>query len=488
MLFGKILGAAGACFIVSVVWISATQYAFAGQGQDGAQASETSSAQSNTKVRGQRSPLFPALESALKNNKEILAAQRELMALHENIVSASAAFRPKVSLNSQYQAGNKRDWQSFKGGLPSTNSKAFTKSYGLGVKQNLFHGFADVAALRETDLSTRAKWSEYENKKQTVLRNIAVTYFAIIAKQEEINHLKSLLDARRESIEVAKEMHETGTTKYLDVAQANAGFSDTEAKLAKADSEYIAYRSQFEELTGFTLPEKLIAPEKLFDERMTEAQATDLALKNNPGVIAATDILNAAKAAVKKVNPEFVPSVDFSYSWDQSYNHSRKNLNSTENKRNSKGNTVGLSVSVPIYDGGSARAERRKYVEAATKAAVEREKTIEELKTQIVAVWASLRAAKQSLVSAKIAVEARALALHDTEEEYKAGVKIMKDVLDAQEKLFEARFMEIQAENDYFSNQCRANALIGRMNARYLKIADSDFSYRAHYDETKRKF
>lgn len=437
----------------------------------------------------QRSSLFEALSSALKNNKEILSAQNELMAIHENHVSVASSFRPKVSLNTQYQADSKKSWYSNKNdwdtNLPS--SKAYTKSYGIGVKQNIFHGFSDVAALKETDLNIKAKWSEYENKKQTILRNIAISYFAIIAKKEEINHLKSLLSARKENIEVAKEMHETGATKYLDVAQAKASYAETESKLAKSEAEYVSYSSQFEEMTGYKTPEKLTAPEKLFDENMSEKQAIDLAIKNNPGISVALNALLAAKLAVKKINPEFTPSLDASYSFDQSYNHSSKNLSSSSNKYNNKGHTFSLALSVPIYDGGSARAEKRKYIELATKAAVDKEKTIEETKTQVISILAALRAAKQSLISARAAVEARELALHDTEEEYKAGIKIMKDVLEAQEQLFEARYMEIQAENDYFSNQCKANALIGRMDARYLKIADTKFSYKNHFRKTSKK-
>ena len=433
--------------------------------------------------------LFRAIESALKNNKEILAAQEELKAIHENHVSAAASFRPKVNFNSQYQAGAKRNWTSQKNNWDPNlgNSKSYVKSYGIGVKQNIFHGFADVAALKEVDWSVKAKWSEFEAKKQEVLKNVAISYFTIIAKKEEINHLKSLLDARKESIEVAKETNEAGAAKYLDVAQANAAYAETESKLAKAEAEYIAYVAQFEEMTGYKLPNNLIIPGILFDENMTEQQAIDIALKNNPTISATIYTLSAAKVAVKKATPEFTPSVDLSYSFDQSYDHSNKHISPNDKKANSKGHTAAISLSVPIYDGGVARAEKRKYIQLATKAAVEKEKTIDDVKTQIKSVLAALNAAKQSLISAREAIKAREIALRDTKAECKAGVKIIKDELDAQEQLFEAKFMETQAENDYFSNQCRANALLGRMDARYLKVIDSGFDYKNHFRKTSRK-
>ena len=450
-----------------------------------------------------RGSLFEALESALIKNKEILSAQNELMAAHETHVMNSSAFRPKVSLNAKYQYDVKKglsrydapERRSQNAAGPIVGSGTIkqryddrVRSYGVGISQNLFHGFSDMAALQETDLEIKARWYSYEAKKQEILRNVAIVYFALLAKRDEINHLKSLLEARQNSKEVADWMYKTGAVKYLDVSQAIASVSETESKLAKAAAEYISYCAQFEELTGYKVPQVLTMPEKMFDENITEKQAIEIAKNNNPQIIAASQALLAAKAAVKKPNTEFVPSVDLSYSYDHSYNSSDNTRNHQGDKYREKGSTLALQVTVPLYDGGTARAEKRKYIDLATKTAVDKEKLIDDVKTQITAVWASMAAAKQSLLSAKKAVEARQIALHDAEEEYKSGVKIIKDVLDAQEQLFEAKYMETRAENDYFSSQCRARALIGQMTPQNLKIKDSPFSYKKHFSKTRNKF
>jgi outer membrane protein len=435
-----------------------------------------------------KNPLFAALESALRSNKEILSAQDELMALHENHVSASASFRPTISANTQYQSVDKKAWRSKSSG---DGARSNGRSYGVTIKQNIFHGFADIAALNEVDFNIKAKWSAYETTKQNVLRNVAICYFMVIAKKQEIVHLNALLDSRKESIAVATEMYKTGVAKYLDVAQAEASYAETVSKLAKAEAEYASYCAQFEEIAGCKMPETAVAPDRLFDDTMPEKQVLDIAMKYNPGIIAATNALQAAKVAVKKVNPEFTPSLDVTCSFDQSVDLSKRGggeqVDRSKNKYNTKGCTLGIALTVPIYDGGAARAERRKHIKVASKAAVDREKAVDELKTQIASVLASITAAKKNLTSAKSAVKARELALHDTNEEYKAGIKIMKDVLEAQGQLFEAKYLEIQAEQEYFSNQCKANALVGRMDARYLKVKDSEFNYRKHFAETSKK-
>ncbi|MBQ8651336.1 MAG: TolC family protein [Alphaproteobacteria bacterium] len=438
------------------------------------------------------SEFFDAMQSALENNKEILAASKELKAVHENYVTASAAFRPTIQANAQYQANNRDDWSNSKSlGANSANGTyhSRTKSYGIGVKQNIYRGGADKATLNEADANIKAKWASYEAKKQSVLSKVASTYFKIIAKLGEIKHLIALLDSRKESIKVAEKMYTAGSAKNLDVAQSQASCAETVSNLANAEAELSAYISEFEEITGKKFNGKNSSEKiKIFDDTLTLDQMIKVAQKNNPTVIAAAEALNAAKHAVKKINIEFSPSLDVSYSYDQSYDPSTKKRSPTDEKFNSRGHTVALSLTVPIYDGGVGRAQRRQATQSEAKASIDYENAKSEIITQVTTVHAVLVAAKKKIAAANDAVSARELALHDTEQEYKAGTKIMNDVLEAQQQLFEARFMLINAENEYITNQCKANELLGRMNAKYLKLKDDSMEYKQHYHETVRKF
>ena len=429
---------------------------------------------------------FFVLESALKNNKDILSAQRELMAAHEDYVTSSAAFKPNISMNTNYQAGKSDAWNSGASSdsdsLKSSSSMTSAKSYGVDVVQNIFNGMADTAALKETNLNIKAQWSSYEALKQKILKDVAKIYFDILAKKQEVKHLESLLESRQSSVNVIEEMHATGAAKYLEVAQAKAAYDETQAKLDQAKADYEGVCAQFEDVTGIKVPENIALPLKLFDTNLLKTQAIDIALTNNPSIIAATSKLDAAKEAVKKPNARLSPSVDLKYSFNQSLDNGHKDSPSFANQR---GHTITVGMKIPVYDGGIGRAEKRKSQEIATKAAVERDKVIANVKSQIVTVLAKIEAAKQSMISTKNAVKFRELALHDTNEEYKAGVKIASDVLDAQEKLCESNFASVHAENQYFTSQCEAIELLGRLTLKHLKIKDSEFNYKKHFTKTK---
>ncbi|MDR1233734.1 MAG: TolC family protein [Holosporales bacterium] len=422
--------------------------------------------------------LFKALESAAIHNKDILMGQSDVVSIHEEQVKAASAFRPGVRASAEYDHEEKDVWTP--GANKSPRERINTPKGVFTISQNLFHGMADLANINSIEKHIRAMWSKFEATKQKVFREVAAYYFEVYAKMREILHIKSLLKSRSSSLDVAQEMFKTGAAKYLDVAQASAGCAEIQAKLAKANAEYSTLRAKFTELTGFVLPEDLDAPEKLFDDTMKLQQGIDLALKYNPNIIAANDSLLSAKEAVRKPLGKLLPSVDVSYSFERSKMPTSGNIQNRNHK-------VSLTATFPLYDGGVGRAERRQAIEAASKSAVEKAKIVEETKTEVQSTWANMEASRSNLASSREAVKARELALRDTEEEYRAGLKIMNDVLKAQQELFEAKFLAMNAEKEYFVSQCSANALIGRMNAKFLKFKTPEFDYRSHYTETKRR-
>ncbi|MDR1475738.1 MAG: TolC family protein [Holosporales bacterium] len=441
--------------------------------------------------------LGEALTKTIENNKELLAAQREIYAANESCVAAFAHFLPTIETHAGLNKNNYDNWsgkppEGQEGGRNKSNSKSIEKNYGIAAKINLFHAGADRAALKEVDLQNRARWSKYEATKQKVLREVAAYYFEIYAKMQEIQHLKALLKLRESSLEVAQEMFNTGAAKYLDVAQASAGYAEVEAKLAKANAENESLRAKFTELTGFVLPVTLEAPKQLFDDNMTQKQATDLALKFNPNIIASADNLAATKEAAKKPFGKALPSIDAQFGFNQSVNQDKTRTppeHEVKRTGNRRGFVCGISATWALYDGGVGRAEKRQADELVLKAVIESEKTKEEVLTEISSVLASLKAAHQNRKSADTAVQARKLALDVTEQEFKAGLKIMNDVIKAQEEYSAAVLMAIQAEKEWHVSLCSLMALVGRLNNKQLGINPADtFDYKAHYKQVTGRF
>lgn len=406
--------------------------------------------------------LLYAFESALKNNKEISSDKQDIKAKEQEMQMRMSAFRPQVAAHAGYTYGERRSWKSPKHGA-TNKSDIDDKTAGLTVKQNVFNGGSSIASVKECRMTLAAQNSEHRAKIQKIFNDIAVLCGEIATKKKEIEHLNVLFDARNSCVSVAKERHAAGDVKYLEVSQANAASDETQSRIQKTEAEYVELCAKFEEATGIPVPENIDIPTTQFlnfDEKTVE-QAMKLALQDNPSILAAVDRCAAAKAAVGTVNAKFSPSVDLQAGCEYDLD---KKFGAQKGQDDSKTNcTVGVVLSVPLYEGGAGLAARRQYQDIAVKAAIDKDRTIAGVKTSIVSIWAANSAAKRRIESSKKAVKHCVLALQDTQEEYRAGLKIIKDVLDAQQQLFEARFSLIQAEKVYFISQCNGAAVLGKL-------------------------
>ena len=436
--------------------------------------------------------LIKCMENALKDNKQIKEAQQEILASHEEHNINRAALMPVISAESststtsdyykeptKYQIGTKEYQHDKRNQFESTGA--------LQVKYNIFHGGADIANLKSTDKSIEAKWKNYDATIQKVLSEVAQNYFTIVAKQEEIKNAKALLDARKESHRVANEMLKAGTAKELDVAQAVAGLFDAESRLYSAEVEEKIYRVELKRLTGVEVKERLDAPGKLFDKKFTEKEVLDIAVKNNPQVVAVIAAHAAAKAKLAVPNGEFLPSIDLIASGSKKYTKNKfysvddhiNDINSI--KQTAYEPSITLRLSLPIFNGGSSFAKKAQCAYNLSKVAVTKAKIYKEIEKEVSTALEKLDAAENTIEFAKKMIEAQKTVLESTKKEQEAGTKITKDVLDAQLELFKAHSMLTNAIKDRYIQQCNLMALLGWFNPNDLKLKGLDFDYKKEY-------
>lgn len=435
--------------------------------------------------------LVSYMEGALKNNKKIIEAQHDILMTNEQHNIQKAAFKPVIDSVSGISNRPTRYWKNV---TPSDTTVSVETSYNtsLRARWNLFRGGGDIAKLKSTDKQIEAKWKEYDATVQDTLQQIAELYFNIVAKQAEIENIKSLIKARSESAKVAIQMNAAGAAKEADVAQAQAAHAESDAKLSVAEAQEQTYMAQLSELTGMPVSGKLQQPTEIFNTLVTEKDAFEVAKKFNPKVIAAQANYFAALAEMEEPNGSFLPSIDL----ESGFYAEQSNQASGIVGKGGSANTVnylyrhnpaiGVSMTIPIYSGGSGSAKKRQSGEKLTKERVARERALLEVRTAIKQALEMIEAANENMVSAEKAIKARSMSLRATEEEHQAGTKIVKDVLDEQQKRYEALQIRNEAIKDKFINYCKLLNHLGMLNPKYLNLKGSNFDYKKEFEHQKR--
>lgn len=432
--------------------------------------------------------LIRCMENALKNNEQIKEAQKDILASHEDHNISRAALIPKISASTSLADGNKYTKSINDNSdniTPFNKNNVIEHNTGLQVEYNLFHGGADIAVLKSTDKSIEAKWKNYDATIQNVLREVAQKYFEVVTQQEKIKNINALLNAMKENKRVARQMVEAGTAKELDVAQADAGYLDAQSRLYNAEAEEKISRASLKQLTGVEVTEKLEAPDKIFDKKFTKGEALNIAIKNNPKVISIIAEQAAAKAKLSTINNEFFPKVDVVAGVNRkftktkpydTYGHTNPPIKALEYTP-----SVSLQASLPIFNGGSSFSKRVQQAYNIAKVAITKDRLYKEIEQGITQAIESLEATESNIKVANQMIESYRTILESTKKEYEAGTKITKDVLEAQQKLFEAHSMLTNAINNRYIQQCNLMALLGWFNPSDLKLKGLKFDYKKEY-------
>ena len=454
-----------------------------------------SQTQPNLEIKSKLPPsLIKYMEAALKNNKDIRSSQAGLLATQEDHNISKSNLFPKLNAVGSFNKG--RSWSESRNDLtnPYYKNKSITDTSraqaGLSLGYNIFKGGADLSAIKESDSKIYAAQRKHDATVQTVLNSVIQYYFELIAKQVEIELLDSLLKSRQNNIDVSKDMLNAGSAKDADVAQAQAGYAETEAKIAKAKAEFDTYKAKLEEITCIPVDKNFDIPEKILQQKITLKTALDMAIKYNPQILEANAKCQSAKATANTLDADFAPSLDLTAEMTGDYNLSTRKPDDN-NFTNSDAKTFNpgarLSLNVPLVDGGKSTARKRQNNALVTQALIEKGKIMQTVKSEIISNLAYLDAAEKSIASSRTAIEAHTLALKCVEEEYQAGTKMMSNVLESQDKLFESKLVFTNATKDRFVKECTLLSLVGKLTYNTLKIQNTGFDYNSQFEQQKRE-
>jgi len=149
---------------------------------------------------------------------------------------------------------------------------------------------------------------------------------------------------------------------------------------------------------------------------------------------------------------------------------------------------IGLSLQVPIYNGGynhAAVREARHKVEAAGMQVAVARRAVEKA---VVQAWYNLQAAKRLIAAATAQVKAAKLAYRGVREEYKAGSRTTLDVLNARQALNNARVELVKARAAKVSSAYALLAAMGELTAQRLGLRVARYDAKPHYKRVKNKW
>ena len=426
----------------------------------------------------QAESLRAALSDAYRNNPKLMAARAGLRATDEGVAKARSGWLPKVNATGSATAGRKKVTPT-----PGTVQKYTNEKVAITLQQPLFDGLKTWYGVAAAQAQAKAGQQNLFATEQEVLLDAVMAYMNVVRDREIVRLRRKNVKVFREQLRATRDRFNVGDVTRTDVSQAEAALAGARAQLAQAEADLADSRAAYEEVIGHA-PKSVGFPRilpRLLPRTLTEALRR--AARKNPQVLAAAYGEEAARHAVEMAFGDLLPQLSLQAQW--SYNRYKEKGKPPTKTRDAN---IGLSLTVPLYNGGyyhaAVREARHKAEEAAQQMAVAR-RAVEKA---VVQAWFNLQAARRLIAAASAQVRAAELAYRGVREEYKAGSRTTLDVLNARQDLNNARVELVKARAAKVSSAYALLAATGDLTAERLQLAVDPHDPNRHYDRVNMKF
>jgi len=330
-----------------------------------------------------------------------------------------------------------------------------------------------VEAKKEVVLATREALRGVE---QRVLLTAVQAYMNVRAASETLALRQNNVRVITEELRAAKDRFEVGEVTRTDVALAEARLAGARSALAQAQGELAISVEDFRFSTG-RKPGALTPPPALGMPAAGLDAAKVLAMRRHPDMIRAGHEITAAELGLRAAKTSSLPTVNLTGRYGLT-----DDLNSNFFTR---GGSVGLEASGPIYQGGRLSALERPAPARSDAARGNLHNVRHSIAQGVGSAWARVEVARAARTASEEQIRAARVAFRGVREEATLGARTTLDVLNAEQELLDAQANQIQASSNEVVARYGLLAATGQLTAEDLKLRVQQYDPAAYYNMVK---
>jgi len=442
-----------------------------------------------------------ALAEAYQNNPDIHVGLREYYAAVEAIPAARAGWLPTITLK-----GSGDHQKALSNGKSTTvqpslrsrsNTATDTLSLQTSVQQNLFKGGQTAYGIAKAKADVSAAHMRFVGVEQNVLLSAVRAYLDLWKAYEILRYRKASVSFRERIVAQVKAQEDVGEKTRTDVAEARSQLAAAVAVRLTAESALAAAQATYEQVISAKVPESLKKPAFIIGKEKlpkTLEILNALALKEAPSLQQAIFNEKAQRAAVGVSEGTLLPSVDLSATGSRQKSNTQTRSAFHEGPTADQAGfgytntgTVGVSITVPLYQAGAAwsgvrRANQQRYqaLNAVKKARLE-------VLQAARATLQSVSSLENSVKQTELQIEAAQLSLEGKRQEYLVGEQTLTDTLIAEQRLVDAQVQLVERERDYQVTVYQLISVYGGLLPEHLDLPVARHNVALYTDEMSTK-
>ena len=396
------------------------------------------------------------------NNSNLLEQNRALLrASDEDVAIAVSALRPQIAAQARVSHND-----------PTPNSDSLFQTIDITASLLLYDfGRAQfgVEAAKETVLAGRAS---LDNVEQQILLTAVQAYVGVLRDTRVVGLRQSNLRLITQELRAARDRFEVGEVTRTDVAQAEARMAQARGFLAEAQGNLQVSQAFYLAATGKPHRGALDGIRSLPRLPKSVDAAHHVGVRTSPSIRQAQHQISANEFSAAAADAAKRPTLSANASVGHS---SSQNTNSS----------VGLTLNVPIYQGGQLSALHRRALAAVHASRAALNQSVLSVRQNVSNSWSQLAIANAQVIASDRQIRAAQVAFDGVREEAKLGSRTTLDVLNAEQALLDARTNRVVFETQVYEAAYTLLASMGQLTADHLKLPVQRYDPSEYFNTVK---
>lgn len=409
---------------------------------------------------------------ALDNDPDFKNAYDTYQSNKENIPIARSVLYPQLAITSQVSRNTQDIVLS---SLVAVKGTFNSYQWQVTASQSVFNLQA-WSAVQQAKSSVKAAQAQFNDAAQNLILRTAEGYFSILLAKDTLAFAKAKKRANKRQLDQAQQRFDVGLDAITAVYEAKAAYDQSIAEVIQAGNNEINQNENLRKLTNHAY--KKISP--LRDSRIPLIQPqpdnvdewVNTALRQNYLLHAAKYTFDAARDNIRLQNAAHFPSFAIQSNAQRQYNLAGGNGNFFAPQRQMVAN-VALAMNFPMFQGGLIEANVRQansdYQASGELLEKNRRNVISNSRiafNTIIDGISKVKADRETLTSQRQSLES-------TEAQFQVGTRTMVDVVNAQQRLFDAQRQLATDQYALINAFLQLKYLAGTLNVNDLELVNS---------------
>jgi outer membrane protein len=357
------------------------------------------------------------------------------------------------------------------GGGGDNNYISRTKGYSVTLDQAIWN-FQSFYTLKQANVQVALAETTYRSAQQALILRVANAYFLVLSSADTLRTNEAQQASTLIQLQQAKRRFDVGLAAITDVPVAQAGYDTAAAQVISAQQALSSAKRQLGVITGVVgdagndsfpgLKDEIPLPEP--DPAVPQAWV-DAARENNYDLLSAKLNTEIAARGVSVQRAQYYPYLGLEATTGRTDATGRYDSNS-------RTDTIGLNLTVPIYQGNRVQSQVRQaeatYEQYRSTELGTLRTTDQQTRDAYEGVTSGIATVKANLA----AVKSNKLALEAAQVGQQVGTLTEVDVLTANTNLYTAQRTYFQSRYSYLTQVLTLKQLAGRLTEADLASID----------------